>query len=74
MASRLFDIADANTSKKLDTKQFIDCFIRIFIAPLDQKMQLAFRVFDFDSDGKVTKEDVRIVFSYVDFCIGDHAS
>lgn len=74
IANRVYEIADANNNKKLEAKQFIDCFIRIFVAPLDQKMQFVFRVYDFDSDGKITKEDVRIILSYIDFGVADHGS
>ena len=28
-------------------------------------MELAFKIFDFDCDGKVSAEDVRIVLSYI---------
>lgn len=47
--------------------RFIENFIKIFIGDLDQKMKFTFEMYDFDGDGFITPEDVRIMMSYMPF-------
>lgn len=37
------------------------------MSDLDTKMKLTFQMYDFNSDGFISEEDVRIVLSYVPF-------
>lgn len=46
---------------------FIKNFVKIFIGDLDSKMQFTFEMYDFDNDGFITPEDVRIMMSYMPF-------
>ena len=39
----------------------------IFIGDLDSKMRFTFNMYDFDDDGYITPEDVRIMMSYMPF-------
>lgn len=39
--------------------------IQVFSSTLDEKMQLVFKMFDFDSDGKISAQDVRLILSYI---------
>jgi hypothetical protein len=74
VSTRVFEIADINQNGIIEVGEFVECFIRIFIAPIDEKIQLAFRIFDFDNDGKVNPEDVKILMSYIDFNTGAEGS
>lgn len=46
---------------------FILNMIKIYIGELDKKMQFTFEMYDFDNDGYITSEDVRIMMSYMAF-------
>jgi len=38
---------------------------QVYSSNLDEKMRLTFDMFDFDNDGKITAEDVKLVLSYI---------
>jgi Ca2+-binding EF-hand superfamily protein len=38
---------------------------QVYCSDLEQKMILVFKVFDFDSDGKISAEDVKLILSYI---------
>lgn len=46
---------------------FLKNFTTIFIGDLDSKMRFTFNMYDFDDDGLITPEDVRIMMSYMPF-------
>ena len=46
---------------------FVHNFIQLFIGNLDKKMKFTFEMYDFDNDGFVTAEDIRIMMSYMPF-------
>ena len=48
-------------------KSFIKNFTTIFLGDLDQKMKFTFQMYDFDDDGTITPEDIRIMISYLPF-------
>ena len=48
-------------------QQFVENFKTIFMGDLDQKMKFTFDMYDFDNDGFITPEDVRIMMSYMPF-------
>jgi len=72
---RLFSYLSENTKIKInDTK--IDCIQResfinkistMFIGSVNEKMQFSFRMYDYDGDGKITKNDVKLMMSYLPF-------
>jgi hypothetical protein len=46
---------------------FVKNFTQLFIGELDAKMRFTFEMYDFDNDGFITPEDVRIMMSYMSF-------
>ena len=46
-------------------ESFLRNFTKLFLGGLDEKMMFTFEMYDFDNDGFVTAEDVRIMLSYM---------
>ncbi len=38
---------------------------KIYYSKLESKIKLVFDIYDFDQDGLISKEDIRLVLSYV---------
>ena len=49
----------------LSCKDFVDGGCKLFSSDFDENLSFIFRLLDFDNDGWVTKEDIRIVLSHV---------
>lgn len=45
--------------------EFGSCIIRLFSSVFEEKVKLIFDLYDFDSDGKITKEDIITLLSHV---------
>jgi Ca2+-binding EF-hand superfamily protein len=48
-------------------KSFVQNFTTLFIGDLEAKMRFTFNMYDFDDDGYITPEDIRIMLSYMPF-------
>ena len=46
---------------------FVEYFRIIFIGNLNEKIKFTFQMYDFDNDGYITPEDIRIMMSYMPF-------
>lgn len=68
VGERFFHLFDNNKDGYVDKKEFVKGFSRIFSSQLDTFLQLIFEFYDFDEDGLVNKEDIRIILSYVPIC------
>ena len=62
---RLFAVFDLNKNDYLDPKEFLSGMISLFSDNFEQSAKFIFNFYDFDRDGFITKEDVRVVLSYV---------
>ena len=62
---RLFRVFDKDKNSFLSAKEFIEGMMIIFSGQFSTLIKLIFRLYDFDGDNKVTKEDVRIVLSHI---------
>ena len=62
---RLFNVFDEDNSEYLGLDQFINGMITLFSTDFDEMVKFVFKFYDFDKDGKVSKEDIRIVLSYI---------
>jgi len=75
IAERFFSVLDLNSDGYIDVKEFIHGFFKVYYSNLETKLKLAFDMYslfyinenryDFDKDGYIKKEDVRLVMSYV---------
>lgn len=62
---RLFSVLDANKSGLLEGTEFITGMTTLFCGDFDSNAKFIFDFYDFDKDGKITKEDIRTVLSYI---------
>ena len=65
ISDRLFSVFNTNKSNYLSCNDFIDGMVKLFSGHLENLLHFIFCFYDFDKDGKVSKEDMRIVLSYV---------
>jgi len=56
---------DLNGDGYIDLKEFVHGFFKVYYSNLETKIKLAFDMYDFDKDGFVKKEDVRLVLSHI---------
>ena len=62
---RLFQLFDRDNNGYLDGKEFINGMIILFTESFSTLTKFIFSFYDFDQDGLITREDIRIVLSYV---------
>ena len=49
----------------MDLREFIYVMFKIYYSNFDTQVKLIFDVYDFDNDGFISPEDVRLVLSYI---------
>lgn len=62
---RLFAVFDSNNNEYIDPKEFLVGMTTLFSDNFDQLVKFIFGFYDFDRDGLIAKEDIRVVLSYV---------
>ena len=65
ISERLFSVFDLKNKGYLTVNDFTSSMIKLFSGDYDQLLHFIFEFYDFDKDNKITKEDIRIVLSYV---------
>lgn len=66
ICDRFFSLFEKSQDNKvIEEEGFIKGFTKVYLSSVDEKLDLTFRMYDFTAKGKVTKEDVRILMSYV---------
>jgi Ca2+-binding EF-hand superfamily protein len=58
-------VFDKNKNEYLDTKEFIQGMTLLFSEIFQHLVSFVYKFYEFDRDGFITKEDVRVVLSYV---------
>lgn len=56
---------DDNQDEYIDLKEFVYVLFKIYYSKFEEQVKLVFDIYDFDRDGYITKEDVRIILSYI---------
>jgi hypothetical protein len=62
---RLFSVFDTNTDEFLDLKEFLEGMIILFTESYENLLGFIFKLYDFDRDDLITREDIRVVLSYI---------
>ena len=65
ISERLFAVFDKNRNDYIDSKEFLESMLVLFSETFESLTKFIFDFYDFDKDGKISKEDVRVVLSYV---------
>jgi len=65
IGERFFAVMDLSKSDYVDIREFVHGFFKIYYSNLETKIKLSFDMYDFDQDGYITKEDVRLILSHV---------
>ena len=65
ISERLFSVFDSKNKGYLSIEDFTSSMIKLFSGDYEQLLNFIFDFYDFDKDHKITKEDIRIVLSYV---------
>ena len=65
ISERLFSVFDTNNTGYLTLQEFTENMITLFSSDLEQLLLFILKFYDFDRDQKITKEDVRVVLSYI---------
>jgi tRNA A-37 threonylcarbamoyl transferase component Bud32/Ca2+-binding EF-hand superfamily protein len=65
ISDRLYAVFDRNNNNFLDPVEFIGGMKTLFTENFQQLAKFIFKFYDFDNDNLITKEDVRVVLSYV---------
>lgn len=65
IGERFCSVLDLNGDSYIDLKEFVHGFFKVYYSNLDTKIKLAFDMYDFDKDGFVKKEDIRLVLSHI---------
>ena len=62
---RLFNIFDSNKDNYLSPKEFIEGMSLLFSDSLNKLIKFIFSFYDFNNDGFINRDDIRIVLSYI---------
>ena len=62
---RLFSVFDSSGNGYLSLNDFIYNMLTLFSSNFEKLIEFILKFYDFDKDGKITKEDIRVVLSYV---------
>ena len=65
ISDRLFSVFNLGKTNYLSCNDFVNGMVKLFSGNLEELLQFIFSFYDFNKDGKVSKEDMRIVLSYV---------
>ena len=65
ISERLFSIFDSSKSGYISLNDFVNHMVELFSSNFEKLVEFILKFYDFNNDGKITKEDVRVVLSYV---------
>lgn len=75
LSDRFFALLQNNDKKepRVTSDRFCHTMSTLYCSQVDDKMKLAFDIYDFDNDGKISAEDVRLVLNYIPMNSAGHS-
>ena len=74
IGDRLFKVFDTNCNDSIELIEFVEGMRTLFYEDYEKTSHFIFDFYDFDHDGKITQEDIRVVLSYITLTYSDHNS
>ena len=65
IAEKLFMSFTKSSTQGLCEEEFVDNFFKLYMGSFEETTKIIFNLLDFDKDGKIKKEDVKIILSYL---------
>jgi len=65
LSDKIFNALDKDKNGFLNVKEFIEGLNAIYYGTFEESSKVIFSIYDFDWDGKINKEDVKVLFSYL---------
>lgn len=65
IGERFVSVLDLSKTDYIDLREFVHGFFKIYYSTLETKIKFSFDIYDFDRDGYITKEDVRLILSHI---------
>ena len=66
IAEKLFNsLCTSNNKEGLTEEEFIDGFFKLYMGTFQETTKIIFNLLDFDKDGVIKKEDVKLILSYL---------
>jgi Ca2+-binding EF-hand superfamily protein len=65
IGERLFNVFDTNSSGSIELDEFVEGMKTLFYEDYGKNTKFIFDFYDFDNDGKINKEDIKVILSYI---------
>ena len=74
IGERLFNVFDTNSSDSIELDEFVYGMKTLFGADYEKNTKFIFDFYDFDNNGKINKEDIRVILSYITLTYSDSST
>ena len=74
IGDRLFKVFDTNCNYSIELNEFVEGMRTLFFEDYEKNSRFIFDFYDFDHDGKINQEDIRVVLSYITLTYSDSNS